>query len=473
LTVTKQADQKKFYENNVLLFSTNDVAANEEAVHYAMIQHPHPKYVLLISGGISGITQEILKYNIDRIDYVEINPWLIDIGMRYTSALANKKIKVVNEDARLYIRNTSEHYDVALINLPDPGTAQINRYYTVEFFQDLKRKLNKDAVISTSLLASTDYLSDEARQINSIMYNTLKTEFKNILIVPGLKTYFLASDNDLHIDIARMIEKSRINNSYVNQYYLDDQILKQRSSYIENNIEKTTTINKDFTPFSYYRQLLYWLSYFKFSPWIFTALCAVVFVILVLKLNAISLGIFTGGFAASSIEVLLLIAFQIIYGNVYQITGIIITIFMAGLAVGIFFGNRMLTKVNMNDYIKIQLSIGVYAVLLPFVFLFLHTASIHSAIIHGVFFLITSVIAILIGMEFFIASRLQRGAVSSIASKLYSIDLIGSAFGALIVSAYLIPLLGIINVCFIIALLNFTSGMISFMKRKNFLLSFA
>ena len=39
-----------FYENNMLLFSTNDVVASEEAVHYAMVQHDTPRSVLLISG---------------------------------------------------------------------------------------------------------------------------------------------------------------------------------------------------------------------------------------------------------------------------------------------------------------------------------------------------------------------------------------------------------------------------------------
>jgi len=120
LTVTRQGDQSNFYENSVLLFSTNDVTANEEAVHYAMVQHPHPRNVLLISGGFSGTIQEILKYNVERIDYVEINPWLIGIGKRFTTALLNKKIQVINEDARMYVRHASERYDVVLINVPDP-----------------------------------------------------------------------------------------------------------------------------------------------------------------------------------------------------------------------------------------------------------------------------------------------------------------------------------------------------------------
>ena len=40
LVVTKQGDQTNFFENSALLFSSGDVTTNEEAIHYAMVQHP-------------------------------------------------------------------------------------------------------------------------------------------------------------------------------------------------------------------------------------------------------------------------------------------------------------------------------------------------------------------------------------------------------------------------------------------------
>jgi predicted membrane-bound spermidine synthase len=73
------------------------------------------------------------------------------------------------------------------------------------------------------------------------------------------------------------------------------------------------------------------------------------------------------------------------------------------------------------------------------------------------------------GAEFALATRLQKGNVSTIASNLYSVDLAGSAVGALLVSAYLIPLLGITKVCFIIAILTFTSAAVTIISRKKYL----
>ena len=53
-------------------------------------------------------------------------------------------------------------------------------------------------------------------------------------------------------------------------------------------------------------------------------------------MRAAPLAVFASGFAASGLEIVLLLAFQILYGSVYQQLGIIVTVFMAGLAAGAF-----------------------------------------------------------------------------------------------------------------------------------------
>ncbi|MGA7161225.1 MAG: fused MFS/spermidine synthase [Bacteroidota bacterium] len=469
LVITKQADQMNFYENNMLLFSTNDVVANEEAVHYAMIQHANPRSVLLISGGISGTMQEILKYNVDRIDYVEINPWIIDIGKRYTSALADKRVHIINQDARMYVKRASQKYDVVLINLPDPSTAQLNRYYTIAFFEELQRLLNKNAVLSMSLISSADYLSSESRQVRSVIVNTLNTVFKNILIVPGSRDYILASDGSMDIHVARLIRERGIPTIYVNENYLDDELQKQRSEFILGTLDRHSPINEDFTPISYHRQLLYWLSQFQNNYWILAAGGLLVVIFLAGRMNTITFGVLTGGFAASSVEILLLISLQIIYGYIYFLAGVIISIFMAGLALGAMAGYKVPRRSNIDRFISVQLYIGIFALIAPAGLTFLNSHSTNFYLVHSIFFTSTFAFALCIGAEFTLASRLQKGNISTIASNLYSVDLVGSAIGALLVTAYLIPLLGIMKVCCIVAGLMFSSTAVSILNRKKYL----
>jgi spermidine synthase len=469
LVVTEQGDQKNFYENSVLLFSTNDVTSNEEAVHYAMIQHPQPRRVLIISGGISGTLQEILKYGVDTVDYAEINPWLIEVGKRYTASLTSHQIHVHSEDGRKFIRETANHYDVALINVPDPGTAQINRYYTVEFLSQLKKKLAPGAVICLSLLPSVDYLGPEARQVSSVLFNTLKTSFRNVLIVPGSKNYFLASDQPLDINISARIKARGLNTVYVNSYYVDDESLRQRSEEITKSLLPQAPVNRDFTPIAYYRQLLYWLSAFQFSPWILGGIVVLILGIVLAKVNTISLGMFTGGFAATSMEVLILVSFQVIYGYVYQATGLIITIFMAGLAVGSLYGQRRSNRVAVRSFIVVQCATGIYSILFPFVVSMFKDSSVSEWVIHAIFLLLTFVIAALIGFEFCVAVRLQKGDIQSVASGLYGIDLVGSALGALLVSILLLPLFGIVKSSMIIGVLCLGSAAVTIADRKRWI----
>jgi len=467
LVITQVGTQKNFYENGSLLFVTGDPVSNEDAVHYAMVQHPHPRNVLLIAGGISGTTDEILKYGVEHADYVELNPSIIDIGRKYTPALDDPRIDAISEDGRRFVRNAKRMYDVALINVPDPSTAQINRYYSVEFLQELKNVVTPNAVIGMNLLESVDYMSGEARQISSVIYNTLKSQFKHVLIIPGLRNHYLASNRELTTDIAGAVARRNISTISVNRYYVDDQLLGRRSSEIMSSLDTSTVLNRDFTPIAYFRQLQYWLSYFGLKPWLPAAIAGVIFLAIVARLNVISLGVFTGGFAASSIEVVLLIAFQVVYGYVYQATGLVITVFMAGLAGGSFLGRRIFKPVGYATFAGIQIALVVYSLLLPVILTMLKGSADSDVVVWAVFFLLTLVIAALVGVEFSFAVRLTKVGITSAASTLYGVDLIGSALGALVLSIYILPLFGITLSGIIIALVCLASATTSLIAGKR------
>jgi spermidine synthase len=468
LVVTRSGEQLNFFDNSMLVFSTENVPENEEAVHYAMLQHKNPKKVLLLSGGVNGLAKEIIKYPVDSIDYIEINPVLVELGKKYTKNLESPKIVIKNEDARFFIKRTEEKFDVVIIALPEPATAQMNRFYTLEFFTELKKRLNPDAVISFGLLSTDDYVSPEARSINSVMYNTLNKVFKNILIIPGNRNYFLASDAPLRSDITALIAEKKIENIYVNPFYLDDSNIRERMKYIMKHIDKDTEINHDFRPVIYFHQLKYWLSHFKTNYYILFGIFVILLLIFLVRLNPVNLCLFTGGFAASSIEVILLITFQIIYGYVFQMIGIIIMLFMAGLALGSFIINKKTKIYSVTRYLQIQSAIAIYCVILPFVLMLLNLAGKSPFVIQAAFMLLILIIGGLTGMAYSLSSKIVKKDISSVAAETYGADLSGSAIGALILSAFLLPLLGIFEVCFLTGLLNIFSGIILYSKRNNY-----
>ena len=467
-TVTRQGDQMNFFENNVLMFSTNEVTTKEENVHYALAQRSALRRVLLIGGGISGTAQEILKYGVESVEYAEVNPWIISIGRAFTHALDDARIHVINDDARRYVRRSSELYDAALINLPDPSTAHLNRYYTVEFFRELKHVLSDSAVVSTSLLPAAEYQGPEAKRLSSALYATLRKIFTNLLIVPGERNYFLASDGPLDIHIGRLIDQRGISTAYVNRYYIDDQLLEQRSREIVGSLEGSSEVNTDFAPVCYYQQLAYWLSYFGFSPGPLILLAVIALMLGLWKFSAVGAGIFAGGFSASALEIILLIAFQTLYGSLYQMTGIVIAAFMAGLALGSWVVRRIFPRPGIGNFIGLQLVVAGSCLLLPLVLSWLRGADLAPVAVHLVFTALAFIIAALIGMEFAVASVVRGGSVASVAAELYGLDLAGSATGALIVTAYAIPSLGMTNVSLLVGLVSGTGAAICFLRRTRY-----
>ncbi len=467
VTVTRQSAQENFYENNVLLASTNDAPGREEPVHYAMVQHPAPKSVLVVSGALSGAVGEVLKYGVRRLDYLEINPTLLRLAKDYSVELNDRRVTLFNTDARLFVREVRGNYDVVLLNGPEPSTIQSNRYYTVEFFQDVKKIMSSGGALSFGLLPAVDYQSEDARRINSTMMNTLKSVFREVLIVPGNSTYFLASDSTLSVGIGRLIEQRGIQTTYVNKFYLDDEDLARRSHSIHSSLFVDAPVNMDLAPASYYRQIVYWLTYFRANLWPFTIVAVVLLLVILVRLNSVSAGIFTGGFAASSIEILLVFAFQILYGYVYQILGIIVALFMAGLAVGSHMARRIIPQPGSRSFIGIQVGIAAYCFLLPPVLILLRNVQNLTILVNASLFLLTFGIAGLIGLEFSVAAVLQRGGAQRVASELYGTDLIGSALGALLAGTYLMPALGFFTASVIAGSMSLISSIAAYAGRRQ------
>ncbi|MBN2175103.1 MAG: fused MFS/spermidine synthase [Bacteroidales bacterium] len=465
LVITKTDNQFNFYENGIPYFSTEDKINVEESVHYAMLQHSDPKNILVVSGGYSGIPAEINKYQVSAIDYVELNPAVINAALQFTSNLSMiPQLNVINRDGRQYIRQTDKKYDVVLLNIPDPVTVELNRYYTVEFFEELKKKMNEYGVVSTYLLNSNNYLTEEAVKTHATLFSTLQLIFQHVILIPGERNYFIASDGQLKRTIVELLELKNLENSYVNEYYLNDELIISRSDFIMNDIRDQVRINYDFQPVSQFLQLKYWLNKIKFInswPLIFLLLP---FIIFIFRANKINLGLFSTGFTATSLEIILIIAFQIIYGNVYQMIGMIITIFMIGLATGANY-NFFKIRVDIKIYSLIQYVIGIFSILVSIV-LYLVNPKLGSIIlIYPIFAVLLFVSGTLTGMQYSFATQLLNQGFLLNASKSYASDLFGSALGALAVAAFLIPALGILKVCLILGIVNFIVGL-SILLRK-------
>jgi hypothetical protein len=291
--------------------------------------------------------------------------------------------------------------------------------------------------------------------------------FAHVLIVPGERNYFLASDGPLDIGITRLIDARAVSTVYVNRFYLDDRLIARRSAEITSAMDTSAVPNRDFNPVCYYRQLAYWLSYFGFypGPWLLTAGFALL--LLLGRFSAVGAGIFAGGFAASTVEIVLLVSFQVLCGSLFQMTGIVITAFMGGLAAGTLLAGRIAQRPGIDNFIIVQFAVSVLCLLLPIVLLWLQTMISHPLLVQCVITAIAFATAVLTGVEFAIATRVRRGGTTEVASELYGLDLFGSALGALFISVYAIPLFGLMSVSILAGVVSAGGGMLSLIVRKK------
>lgn len=494
LTMTKLGSEYSLFENGLLSYTTRDALSSEENVHFPLLAHPDPRRVLLVGNGVGGELAEILKYPALRVDYVELDPKAIDIAKinlpgEIMGPLHDPRVAVMYTDGRLFIKTTSRRYDVVIINLSDPYTALINRYYTLEFFRELRGVLNPGGIISVSVSSSEDALNREARVFLRSIHTTLKDVFADVQSVPGEKNIFLACPRPGVItrDVGQLIGRLKergVQTRYVREYYLFDKLRPGRLAGIDGVLKEPGVLNTDMHPVAYLYDIILWSTHFdtafknlfeNLRGLKFYHLMGVPALVLLagwglrrtMPAVIIGLSIFTTGFSQIIFQLIVILAFQSLYGYAYYKASIILSSFMVGLAWGSLTGQRMIGR-PLDDILRVyRLSQGgtfLYAFLLPAVFIVLKgwTASIvWAGLLASTFAFLPVIGGFLGGLQYPLATKISLGlrpgqaaVQSSSAGSLYALDVFGASVGALGTGTILIPLLGIQSVAAFAAVLN-------------------
>ncbi len=156
---------------------------HECLVHPPLITHAHPKSVLIMGGGEGATAREILKHKtVKEIIMVDLDGEVVDFSRKHLhpwhqGAFSNKKLTLVVDDAKGFLEKTPKKFDVIISDLPSPVKGSpANLLYTVEFFRDLKKKLNTNGIFVTQA-GSTNLLQID---FHKILLSTLRKVFKSV-----------------------------------------------------------------------------------------------------------------------------------------------------------------------------------------------------------------------------------------------------------------------------------------------------
>jgi len=457
IVISEEGAQHTFWESGSPLYSGSNVITAEEKVHYALCQLDRIENVLLVSGGLGESISEVNKYNPAHIDYVELDPMLTETALALGILDKVPSLEIMNTDGRSYIKKATRLYDAILIDLPDPDTFQINRFFTREFFSLAKKILKKGGILSVSMAYSPNYISDVRKKKFSIMFNTVRSHFRNVLILPGEDAYFLCRDGTLLTDIPSKLREKSVPTSYIEGFFYGN-VTKERVKQLEDCLDRDAHVNTDFDPALMKVVFRQWFMKHGTSPHYFLFALLGLTVIYLISIRKEEYLLFSTGLATMGVEMLVIFSFQIVYGYIYLKIGAIVTAFLLGLLPGALVGNFRKNKGGLN------LEVSETLMLLLLILYYFWAVGLRTEFQPLYYMIYCFVFSFVCGFQFPVVADLI-GEQESPASGCLAADLAGAAVGTLLTGTILIPLWGIKTAVIFLILVKISSSVIVFSRR--------
>jgi len=480
-----------FYDGRPALTTPNpDVVEITDLISLAAGAHPQPEVVLMVGGGAGGALSLLLKHPVKKITYIELDPNLPALFMELPFEtihweLTDPRVEVVSGDARHYLKETDTDYDLILLYSINPDSLQENRLFTRTFFEEVRKKLAPGGVLVFSAPGSAFTLVPEIKPLLDSLFSTATNVFSYVEVLPGDTTLFFASEEQLLLSADliyfRLIERE-LTDDFITMSYLETRFDPLKIDPFKEGLAKRyQLINEDFRPVAFYYSLYYWgglyspstfvlLSRIEKLPIFFIPIILLLLLLLIKKKNVLSqknvailpFAVFTSGLTGMTFDMLILFLFQTLYGYVYQMIGLLVALFMTGVAIGSGLGIKMCSKKNIGDKLIIVEFLTI--LLHPLLYLLAYFLQVVSFRLPAQFPLFMfSFFALLsgsaLGLHFPIACILaeQKNKLNPVntnlslarrlneepAGVLYASDLLGGWVAGLIVSIIMFPLLGL------------------------------
>jgi len=448
------------YLDRFPVLQSYDLARAEETVHYPSLQHPDPDSFLLIGGGFSGSTPEVIKYEPEVFDYCEINPLIHRLGRKHISPSGLDSFRFINMDGRSWLmQGGNDLYDVIIADVGDPLTLGWNRYYTLEFYQLVKSRLTRNGVFGMQLSTGGNYVNVEGNQILSSNYQTLQQVFSHVTVVPGYATYFLASEDSLSLDFPRLLKKHPITTTYVHPDYLDvGHLTFDRDQLLERFSSEEKTINRDLWPRLFYMSISGWISRTGGMLGITAIISILIFIVLLFSYPSLKAGMYMAGFTGAGIQIILIMVIQSLYGYAYMVAPMMITIFMGGLVAGTLSWKYIWHDPSTSIYTGL---LWIMAIIAAAGVILLRMDQLFTNKIVGQFILglLNFLPGMLVGSIYGLSLALSDQEGSAGIGKIYSADLAGAALGTFIPPIFILPLLGVSNTFILFCGMNIATGL--------------
>jgi len=144
-----------FLDKKIQSAQIDEYIYHESLVHPGLFTHNSPKRALILGGGEGATLREILKHqSVARVTMVDIDRELVELCQKYLpewseDAFSNPKTDLIHADARRYVEETLEKFDVVISDLTEPLEEGPSLYlFTQEFFKKIFEILEEDGLLA-------------------------------------------------------------------------------------------------------------------------------------------------------------------------------------------------------------------------------------------------------------------------------------------------------------------------------------
>ncbi len=476
ITITNLNNQYNFYENGGLIGHTQNKEFSEILVHTTNLYQTNFNKALVIGVESSNIVQELLKYPFKKIYYIQPNKKIYSSIKAYLepqlkNCLDNKRIEILYGDAFSILKKSNFSLDNIFVNLPNPSTALINRFYTKNFLALAYKNLNSQGILTSYLKASPSQTNKNLQKLNSSFYKSTKETFDSNLILPGNNNIFLSSPqkDKFNLNKNKLIQnfnEKNLKTSFFNENYINYRLSKNINEIRRELTSLNNSTNTFLRPIGYFLNNLFWLDHFyssfsknfnKISHNIWYILSILVLILFIRSFKktkkTLYLSASIGAFSSMAFEVIILMVYQNLIGNLYYKVALLIAALTMGMVIGIWTITKLKT-INFKTLKYYHFFIILTSVLITSAITFIPETSLLFQELTCIF--VSLIAGFATASIFPISNKLylkKQQNISNKTSHIYSADLVGASLGSLL-PIITIPLFGAIQTLSFILTIN-------------------
>jgi hypothetical protein len=264
--------------------------------------------------------------------------------------------------------------ELIIIDLPDPSSVMLARFFSREFFQFVREHNGPGAVLVIGLSGGRGMLPPETAALNHSVKRALQEVFQEVMLVPAGRHLWAAADNDIPtVDPVEVIERMRRNHltgEWFNDALVQDIFEPMHRQLTETAVERTTTReNRLLTSAAYFETLRHTARrldeplpativalpdrplFFLMIAGSFAALCAVGIAFFMRRQvhPARSIALFSASGGAFILQIALMALLQLYVGQIYHF----FALFTVGFMVGVTLGTLLFRRISISSVLPL------------------------------------------------------------------------------------------------------------------------